>query len=858
MRKFLVLYRALSAILWQKTQSARKSSPYGSGFATLGVLAVVLCSAINLSAQNNVADFYVLPAGDDGNPGSFEKPFKSLDRARLAVRELKKTVKDRDIRVYLRGGKYQLDETVVFELQDSGANGQKIIYAGYPGETATLSGAVPVSDWKKMNADKKLPGRIKHLRNKIWVYQNDKLKNSSWKVYTLFQKGKTLPRSRQGFAYDNPFYKSPRKSNPSPKYRKLTREEIEKKDFYSSSREELLEKGVKGNGEGRFEVNEMCGYLFYPKNSIRQWRNLEDIELFLYTRAEWLHEIRGIKSIDKTNRRLFFDFPAKFSTEMRQWRIRGAEKYPYEFFVENALDYMDEPGEWCFNSRTGTVYLLSETKPESVELGRVTELVRVQGKVEGVYPGSYQPGFEDIPVRNLIFRNLHFTNGNGYRESRRNLYTHVAYDLYDAASAMLRLRGSADCTIEGCHFSHGGAGGVRLDLYAQNNIVKNNNLHDLGRAGITLIGYTPGIKDVNRNNTVYNNHIYKVGQSQLSSVGIGIIQSGHNHVCHNTVHDFPFMGIATLGHWTFKTARALNGTIWGEEEGFERPGFSSIHRKPEMKKRGNLYAYLHSRRNLIEYNELYNGCYALGDVNPMYINTCGGKNLIRRNFVHDSVSHSHIGTGFRTDGGSIDNIMEENIAYKCTGGIAVKSRGNRYTNNFVITDEDSSHGRQAAMKMVVHRTKNVFQVKAHRNVFYTKLPIPKKDSPHPTLRKWFPLLSVILKEGRIVELLNQVEAEQNSEKIDHNVFFSTKGRPGRLPAIVGPNSEFVDPQFRDVENYDFTILNRELLTKHKIKQIDASGIGLTEEFPEKYRGYKNREGHSKTVRISNAKLIPKK
>ncbi|NWK54145.1 right-handed parallel beta-helix repeat-containing protein [Verrucomicrobiaceae bacterium N1E253] len=817
----------------------------------LSLVLAAFSAGVIFSAPDK-ADFYVSPRGDDSNDGSLASPFLTLDQARLAVRQLKKKQRAGEITVYLREGVYRFDRTLTFDLHDSGSKDLAITYASYPGETAVINGSKPIRNWTKLKAPKILPERVRHLSDQVWVYEHPDLKKD-WYVSHLFQGDRMLPRSRQGFTYDNPYYAEPGKSRAAPKFRKLTPEEIQNQDYYSKSRSELVRKGVKGDGKGRFEVSELCAYLFYPKGAIRQWHNLEDIELFLFTRAEWLHEIRGLQSVDPENRRAFFDFPSKFSTEMRRWRMTHPEKYPYEFFVENAIDYMDEPGEWCVNSKTGTLYMLSDSRPVGVEAGYLTELIKVEGEVEGVAEGAYKPGFEDVPVQNLHFKNLSFAKGNGYRERRQNLYTHVAYDLYDSPSAMVRFRGAQNCSISGCELSHGGGSGIRLDLYAQKNVVKNNNVHHLGRAGITLIGYTPGLKDVNRNNVVYNNHVYMIGQTQLSSLGIGVIQSGRNHVTHNTVHDFPFMGIATLGHWTFKTSMALNGQLWGGEQGFERPGFSSILRQPEMKKRGGgLYDYLHSRENLIEYNEMYRGCYALGDVNPMYINTCGGKNVIRRNFAHDSISHSHIGTAFRTDGGSIDNIMEENVAYNCVGGIVVKSKGNQYTNNFIVADDPAAGQRQGLLKMIVHQPQKVFQTRTHRNVIYTTLPVRGRNVKFPTLRHWFPLISVRMQNsaGNKDEIA-AVEKQQDPARMNRNIFFSTKGRPGKLPPIVGPHSAFLDPQFRDVKNYDFTIQNKTLLERYKIKQIDVSKIGLTREFPKRFRKYRLNDGSVRSVRVSH-------
>jgi len=57
-----------------------------------------------------------------------------------------------DIYVYLRGGTYNITETITFGPQDSGTNGYRIYYMAYPGETPVLSGATKVTGWTRHNA----------------------------------------------------------------------------------------------------------------------------------------------------------------------------------------------------------------------------------------------------------------------------------------------------------------------------------------------------------------------------------------------------------------------------------------------------------------------------------------------------------------------------------------------------------------------------------------------------------------------------------------------------------------------------------------------------------------------------------
>ena len=92
------------------------------------------------------AEFYVSPTGNDAHAGTETAPFRTIERARTAVRTLTSGMTG-DIVVYLRGGVHTLANTVTFSTQDSGQNGFQVIYAAYPGETPMLSGGQRITNW---------------------------------------------------------------------------------------------------------------------------------------------------------------------------------------------------------------------------------------------------------------------------------------------------------------------------------------------------------------------------------------------------------------------------------------------------------------------------------------------------------------------------------------------------------------------------------------------------------------------------------------------------------------------------------------------------------------------------------------
>ncbi len=92
---------------------------------------------------------FVAPTGDDANPGTEDKPFQTIAKARDVLRTQRGGATGEKTTIYLRNGVYSMPQS--FELGAADANTS---YRSYPGEQATLMGGVsltatnftPVSD----------------------------------------------------------------------------------------------------------------------------------------------------------------------------------------------------------------------------------------------------------------------------------------------------------------------------------------------------------------------------------------------------------------------------------------------------------------------------------------------------------------------------------------------------------------------------------------------------------------------------------------------------------------------------------------------------------------------------------------
>jgi len=568
-------------------------------------------------------DFYVSADGSDDWSGSLPEsnaqgtdgPFATLARARDAVRQLTRNSADAEVVVLVRKGFYRLSETVVFGPGDSGKGGFAVIYAAYPHESPVFSSGREIKGWKRVPTTP--PGLPKEARGKVWVAEAPEIGGAAWRFCTLYDAKGMLPRARSvGFI--------PRKDG------------------------------------GR-------NTLHFPQGRLRNWPNLEDVEIVVRPLHAWIVNILPLASVDEKAQIARTAIPATYAMN----RLRFLRETP-SCWVENVLEALDAPGEWVLNTQEGKVYLWprGEGAPEGVMAPRLRELIRVEGGID-------KKGPKDIPVRNLRFRGLAFMHGECYRLTEDDAGLQHDWDMYDRDNALFRLRGAENCVIEDCHFAHSGGGAIRVDLHGQENRISGNHIEYIGATGILLCGYGPGTKDVNRRNVITNNHIHHTGRVYSHSPGIFIWQSGENRVANNLIHHTPYTALIVSGCMARFFARAdtreLARTIRWHEVGAG----------PRRKTPQQVRPFLHTHDNLIEYNEIHHAMEQLGDGNGIYVRGAGAGNVIRRNYIHHLVAPTRMQSAIRTDGGQRDTLIAENVIYKCASqGIKLKLN-NRAENNII-------------------------------------------------------------------------------------------------------------------------------------------------------------------------------
>ncbi len=101
----------------------------------------VLLTALLFSSFTLAVDIFVSTDGKDSAEGSIDAPYRTIERARDQIRHLK-SITDEDISatVYIKGGTYQLTETLEFNELDSGSKEAPVVYKSYNGEDVRIVG----------------------------------------------------------------------------------------------------------------------------------------------------------------------------------------------------------------------------------------------------------------------------------------------------------------------------------------------------------------------------------------------------------------------------------------------------------------------------------------------------------------------------------------------------------------------------------------------------------------------------------------------------------------------------------------------------------------------------------------------
>ena len=400
------------------------------------------------------ATLYVATNGNDAwtgtlaapNPAKTDGPFATLERARDAIRAMRKaaTPLPGGVAVQVRAGTYELASTFKLAAEDAGTAESPVVYRAMPGEQVVLTGArrlTGFTPWKGqiVKADVGAQGFQ-------GIYFRQLFLDGQRQVLARYPNFDASNPHGGGFAYVD--------GQPVNMYQDLPQEELR--------------------------------VIQCKAPDARQWAHPEQGEVLIFPRYNWINMIIPIASADPVAKTITLTKDVSWGAFKG---IRPLDRY----YVRNLLEELDAPGEWWLDKDTSTLYFWPPRPLDqaTVRAPAIETLVEIG------------PRADFITLRGFTLEGCEGTAVSLNNASNCVVAANTVHDTGGrlGGSVGVSVTGGRDCGVVGndmyeiCNYAIRleSSGADRDSLTATGHYADNNYIHHIGvlnghGCGITLSG----------------------------------------------------------------------------------------------------------------------------------------------------------------------------------------------------------------------------------------------------------------------------------------------------------------------------------------------------------------------------------
>jgi len=460
-------------------------------------------------------------------------PDSSLVDAVRKAREMRRLGKATEVTIHLAAGTYYLYEPLRLRPEDSGLT--------IVGNGAVISGGMPVNSWKK--------------QGKLLVADVPDFNGCPVDFRQLWVNGKKAVRARDVMDFEQ--------MHRIMTYDKknhvlwIPRKAVEKLKAYFSPL-------TPSSGE---------------RAGVRS--HLSPLEMVLH--EMWCTSNLRIKSMSPQGDSVAVRFhnpegPIQFQ---HPWPspMTPDTKHPSPFYLTNAKELLDEPGEWYYDIRDHKLYYMphtSDLRPQTSALHATVPVLETL--VEFI-------GTAERPVRHINIKGVTFSHTTWMRPSEKGhvplqagMYLTEAYKLrpqidrpnnhkldnqgwLGRADAAVELRYTEDINFTDCRFEHLGGSGLDYVTHCKGGTVSHCTFTDISMNGYVCGSFSPeglethlpyqptDFREVCTGQTVEQSTFYDVTNEDWGCVAICAGYVSGITIDHNTIHDVSYTGISLGWGW---------------------------------------------------------------------------------------------------------------------------------------------------------------------------------------------------------------------------------------------------------------------------------------------------------------------
>ena len=492
-------------------------------------------------------EIYVSLQGNDKNSGTKEAPFYTLNRAIKQAREWRRLNRPEvagGIYIRLEEGVYAQRNSLFLRPEDSGTPDSPTVICAVDGVHPVISGGVAVTGWKRGCNHPAIPEKLKQ---KIWSAEAPLIGNRRVETRQMWVNGHKVQRAAQ---------------------------------FPDGGLERMID----------FNPEEQTITIPVSQSvNSERLQNAGQLEMIVHQR--WAIAILRVKSIDAKDGQAVVRFhePESHLEFAHPWPqpVIGGEKGNSSFCLINALELLDQPGEWFQEYPSGTIYYYPQAS-ENMETAEVIipaleTLVTIDGTLSR-------------PVKHIQFNGITFTHTSWMRPSFQGHVTlQGGFPLLDAyklqepglpekaelenqawiirPETAIRVRGAEHIDFKHCTFRHLSSTGLDCEWAVTASSVEDCQFTDIGGTALLVGAFPDGgfethvpfipadARELCSHITIRNNFISNVTNEDWGCVGIGAGYVRNMDISHNEVCHLNYSGICVGWGWTSLESGMCNNRI---------------------------------------------------------------------------------------------------------------------------------------------------------------------------------------------------------------------------------------------------------------------------------------------------------
>ena len=318
--------------------------------------------------------------------------------------------------------------------------------------------------------------------------------------------------------------------------------------------------------------------------------NARQLEMMVHQRwAIAILRVKAMQHLEGGLTKVWFHQPESDLEFAHPWPqpVIGGERGNSSFALVNAIELLDEPGEWYQDYPSGQIYYypLPDEQMDRAEVmaPALTQLVEMAGTRErAVSHLCFENiGFEHAAWTRPLHEGLVTLQGgfrfiDGYKLHEPGLFHKAALEnqaWVARPEAAVAAQFAHDISFSGCTFSHLGATALDLRYAVSHAVVKHCRFSDVGGTALlagyfgeqgfeTHIPYRPEVQtDLCSQLTITDNYIHDATNEDWGCVAIGAGYVRDTEIARNDVSHVNYSGICVGWGWTALESGMRNNRI---------------------------------------------------------------------------------------------------------------------------------------------------------------------------------------------------------------------------------------------------------------------------------------------------------